>query len=245
MPRYKLMIEYDGTAFSGWQRQVNGRSVQQAVEEAIEAFAGRAATIETAEPTAAGVHAIRQVAHVDFCKDWSTDIVRDAVNAHLRPEPVSILEAETVPDSFDARTSARKRHYLYRILNRQAPPGLDVNRVWHVSWALDPLAIQAAAQTLVGHRDFTTFRAAECKADSPVRTLDRLDVSAHGEEIRIVASACSFLHNQVRSMVGSIVLAGAGQWSVRAVRQALEAKDRTRCGPPAPACGLYLTRLDY
>src|SRR5215218_6568478 len=245
MPRYKLIIEYDGTPFVGWQRQANGRSVQQAIEEAIEAFAGRVVRIQTAGRTDAGVHATHQVAHVDLDKDWRTDTVRDAANAHLKPAPVAILAAEIVPDAFDARASALKRHYLYRILNRRAPPGLDVHRVWHVPWALDVEAMHTAAQTLVGRHDFTTFRAAECQAKSPVRTLDRLDVTRHGEEVRVAASARSFLHHQVRSMVGTIALVGAGRWSVEAVRQALEARDRTRCGPTAPASGLYLVGVDY
>jgi tRNA pseudouridine38-40 synthase len=245
MPRYKLTIEYDGTPFVGWQRQANGRSVQQAVEEAIEAFAGHAVRIQTAGRTDAGVHATGQVAHVDLDREWRTDTVRDAANAHLKPEPVSVLQAEVVLDTFNARTSARKRHYLYRILNRRAPPGLDVNRIWHVPWSLDAAIMHEAAQVLVGRHDFTTFRAAECQADSPVRTLDHLDVTREGEEIRVVASARSFLHHQVRSMVGTLMLAGTGRWSVDEVRPALEAKDRTRCGPTASACGLYLVRVDY
>ena len=245
MPRYKLVVEYDGTPFVGWQRQSNGRSVQQAIEEAVAGFAGHAVRIQTAGRTDAGVHATHQVAHVDLAKEWPTDTVRDATNAHLKPEPVSILHAEIVPDTFNARMSARRRHYLYRILNRRAPAAIDLNRVWHVPWPLDADAMHAAAQTLVGRHDFTTFRAAECQADSPVRTLDRLDVARDGEEIRIAASARSFLHHQVRSMVGTLMLVGAGRWSAAEVREALEAKDRKRCGPTAPACGLYLVGVDY
>jgi tRNA pseudouridine38-40 synthase len=245
MPRYKLIIEYDGTPFVGWQRQINGRSVQQAVEEAIEGFSGHAVRIHCAGRTDAGVHATHQVAHVDLEKDWRADTVRDATNAHLKPEPVSVLEAEIVPDSFHARTSAQKRHYVYRILNRRSPPSLDANRVWHVPWPLDAEVMQAAAQVLVGRHDFTTFRAAECQAKSPVKTLDRLDVERRGAEIALNASARSFLHHQVRSMVGTIMLAGAGHWSVDDVRQALAAKDRTRCGAMAPPCGLYLAGVDY
>ena len=245
MPRYKLVVEYDGTPFVGWQRQINGRSVQQAIEEAVAGFAGHAVRIQTAGRTDAGVHATHQVAHVDLAKEWPTDTVRDATNAHLKPEPVSILHAEIVPDTFNARMSARRRHYLYRILNRRAPAAVDLNRVWHVPWPLDADAMHAAAQTLVGRHDFTTFRAAECQADSPVRTLDRLDVARDGEEIRIAASARSFLHHQVRSMVGTLMLVGAGRWSAAEVREALEAKDRKRCGPTAPPCGLYLVGVDY
>jgi tRNA pseudouridine38-40 synthase len=245
MPRYKLIIEYDGTSFVGWQRQANGRSVQQAIEEALERFAGHAVRIQTAGRTDAGVHAIGQVAHVDLDREWRTDTVRDAANAHLKPDPVSILAAEIVPDTFNVRGSAQRRHYLYRILNRRAPPGLEANRVWHVPWALDAPAMHAAAQTLVGRHDFTTFRASQCQASSPLRTLDRLDVGREGEEVRITASARSFLHHQVRSMVGTIALVGAGRWSVDQVREALEARDRTRCGPTAPAAGLYLVGVDY
>jgi tRNA pseudouridine38-40 synthase len=245
MPRYKLTIEYDGTPFAGWQRQINGRSVQQALEEAIAAFAGHAVRIQAAGRTDAGVHATHQVAHADLDKEWRTDTVRVATNAHLRHEPVVVLAAEIVPDSFNARMSARARHYVYRILNRRAPTAIDANRVWHVPWPLDAGVMHAAAKTLVGRHDFTTFRAAECQADSPLRTLDRLDVTREGDAIRIAASARSFLHHQVRSMTGTLMLAGAGRWSVDDVRAALHAKDRTRCGPTAPACGLYLVGVDY
>jgi tRNA pseudouridine38-40 synthase len=245
MPRYKLVIEYDGTPFVGWQRQINGRSVQQAVEEAIDGFSGQAVRIHCAGRTDAGVHAMHQVAHVDLEKEWRSDTVRDATNAHLKPEPISILEAEMVPDGFHARTSARKRHYIYRILNRRTPPSLDVNRVWHVPWPLDADLMHAAAQVFIGQHDFTTFRATECQAKSPVKTLDQFEARPCGAEIRIAASARSFLHHQVRSMVGTIMLAGAGRWTLEDVRQALEAKDRTRCGPMAPPGGLYLVGVDY
>jgi tRNA pseudouridine38-40 synthase len=245
VPRYKLIIEYDGTPFSGWQRQANGPSVQQALEEAVEAFAGHKARLQCAGRTDAGVHAIHQVAHLDLDKEWRADTVRDATNAHLRPQPVAVISAELVADTFNARLSARRRHYVYRILNRRAPPGLDANRVWHVPAPLEAELMQAAAQLLVGRHDFTTFRAAECQARSPIKTLDRLAVERAGEEIRIAAAARSFLHHQVRSMVGTIALAGARRWSVEEVRQALEAKDRTRCGPMAPASGLYLAGVEY
>ena len=245
MSRYKLTIEYDGTPFAGWQRQTNGRSVQEAIEEAIGRFAGEPARIRVAGRTDAGVHAIGQVAHLDLAPEWRTDTIRDATNAHLRPEPVSIVSAELVPASFNARTSARKRHYLYRILNRRSPPALEVERVWHVPWTLDAAAMQDATRALVGRHDFTTFRAAECQAKSPLRTLDTLDVERVGDEIRIRTSARSFLHHQVRSIVGTLMLAGAGRWSAEDVRAALDARDRARCGPTAPACGLYLARVDY
>ena len=245
MPRYKLVIEYDGTPFAGWQRQANARSVQQAVEEAIEAFAGEAVRIQCAGRTDAGVHATHQVAHLDLPKEWRTDTVRDATNAHLRRSPVAILSAEIVPESFNARSSAKRRRYLYRILNRRAPPGLDGNRVWHVPWALDASAMHEAAQVLIGRHDFTTFRAAECQAKNPMRTLEQLDVARAGEEIRVESAARSFLHHQVRSMVGTLMLVGNGRWSADDVRAALEAKERARCGPTAPAAGLYLVGVDY
>jgi tRNA pseudouridine38-40 synthase len=245
MPRYKLVIEYDGTPFAGWQRQANGRSVQQALEEAIERFTAEAVRVRCAGRTDAGVHALGQVAHLDLAKEWRADTVRDAANAHLRPAPVSVLSAEVVPESFDARMSARRRLYLYRILNRRSPPALDPTRVWHVPWALDAGLMHEAAQALVGRHDFTTFRAAECQAKSPVRTLDQLDVERAGEEVRIAAAARSFLHHQVRSIVGTLMLAGARRWAAEEVREALEARDRARCGPMAPASGLYLVGVDY
>ena len=245
MPRYKLVVEYDGTPFTGWQRQANGRSVQQAIEEAVERFAGHPVRVHCAGRTDAGVHATHQVVHLDLLKGWRTDTVRDAANAHLRPEPVAVVGADEVPGTFHARLSAVRRRYLYRILNRRAPPGLDRSRVWHVPWRLDAEMMHAAAQTLVGRHDFTTFRAAECQANGPERTLERLDVERLGDEIRVHAAARSFLHHQVRSMVGTIMLPGAGRWPVEAVRQALEARDRTRCGPMAPAAGLYLVGVDY
>jgi tRNA pseudouridine38-40 synthase len=185
------------------------------------------------------------VAHVDLAKDWEADTIRDALNAHLRPEPVSILKVESVAADFDARFSARARHYLYRIANRRADLALDRDRAWRVIRPLDANAMHEAAQKLVGHHDFTTFRSTECQAKSPMKTLDRLDVSRDGDEIRIEASARSFLHNQVRSMVGSLVQVGEGKWGAADLAAALEAKDRTRCGPVAPAAGLYLVRVDY
>jgi tRNA pseudouridine38-40 synthase len=245
MPRYKLTIEYDGSPFVGWQRQANGRSIQQAVEEAVSAFTGVAATLHGAGRTDAGVHALGQVAHVDLDRDWPEDTVRDALNAHLRPEPIAILSATRVGDDFEARFSAVKRHYLFRILDRRAPPALDRGRVWSVPQKLDAEAMHVAAQSLVGQHDFTTFRAAECQAKSPVKTLDRLDVVRAGDEIAVRASARSFLHHQVRSMVGTLKRVGEGAWPVGAVADALAARDRERCGPVAPPHGLYLVRVDY
>lgn len=245
MPRYKLVIEYDGTPFVGWQFQAVGDSVQQRLEDAIARFSGQDVRIQGAGRTDAGVHATHQVAHVDLEKGWPTDTVRDAVNAHLRPAPIAILSASRVPDDFNARMSAVGRHYLYRIVNRRPPVALDANRVWQVKWALDAEAMHEAAQALVGKHDFTTFRSADCQALSPVKTLSRLDVERIGDEIRVYASARSFLHHQVRSMVGSLQLVGAGRWSKRDLEDALGARQRSRCGAMAPSCGLYLIGVDY
>jgi tRNA pseudouridine38-40 synthase len=245
MPRYKLVVEYDGCAFVGWQWQENGRAVQQAVEEAIARFCSHAVRVQCAGRTDAGVHATHQVIHVDLEKEWRSDTVRDAANAHLKLEPVVILSAAQVGDDFDARHSAVKRHYLYRILNRRPPPALEAGRVWHVPRRLDDEVMHDAAQSLLGRHDFTTFRSSDCQAKSPLRTLDRLDVERIGDEIRVFASARSFLHHQVRSMVGTLERVGAGQWPVGRVAQALAARDRTACGPMAPAAGLYLIGVDY
>ena len=245
MPRYKLTIEYAGTPFVGWQIQDNGPSVAGAIADAIEKFTGVRSDVMGAGRTDAGVHAIGQVAHVDLAKDWPVDTVRDALNAQLRPHPISIIHAEKVPDDFHARFSAVQRHYLYRILNRRADLALERERAWRIVRPLDVGAMHEAAQKLVGNHDFTTFRSVECQAKSPVKTLDRLAVSRAGEEIRIESSARSFLHNQVRSMVGSLAMVGEGKWSSGDLQKALEAKDRTACGPVAPAIGLYLVRVDY
>ena len=245
MPRYKLTIEYDGGPFVGWQRQKSDRSVQQAIEEAIASFSNERPVVKGAGRTDAGVHALGQIAHFDFVRDWPADTIRDAVNAHLRPDPVAVIAVEHVTDDFDARFSARQRHYLYRIVDRRAPAALDRDRVWNISTPLDADAMHRAAQSLVGKHDFTTFRAARCQSKSPVKTLGRLDVSRAGDEITIRASARSFLHNQVRSMVGAIKKVGEGKWSIGEVGVALAARDRTRSGPVAPAHGLYLVSVDY
>jgi tRNA pseudouridine38-40 synthase len=245
MPRYKLLIEYDGAPFVGWQMQENGPSVQSLLTAAIEAFAGEKVIVQGAGRTDAGVHALGQVAHVDLAKDWDTDTVRDALTAHLRPHAVAVLTAEQVPDTFDARFSATARHYLYRIVNRRADLVLDRGRAWRVPRPLDDAAMHAGAQRLVGKHDFTTFRHVECQAKSPVKTLDRLDVERYRDEIRIHASARSFLHHQVRSMVGSLVLVGEGRWTVDDLAAALAARDRAACGQVAPPHGLYLLRVDY
>jgi len=245
MLRYKLTIEYDGGPFVGWQRQENGISVQQALEQAITAFSGETVVVKGAGRTDAGVHALGQVAHIDLARDRTPDVVRDAINANVRPHPISVISAEAVGDDFDARFSAIRRHYLYRILQRRAPPALDRGRVWWVSQALDVAAMHETAQALVGKHDFTTFRSSQCQAKSPVKTLDRLDVSREGEEVIVRATARSFLHNQVRSMVGTIKRVGEGGWPVAAVGEALAARDRARSGPVAPAEGLYLVAVEY
>jgi tRNA pseudouridine38-40 synthase len=245
MPRYRLTIEYDGGPFSGWQRQENGPSVQGALERAIFKLSAERVTTVGAGRTDAGVHARGQVAHFDLMKDFPPDTVRDALNAHLRPDPIAIVDAALAAPDFHARFSAIARHYEYRILARRAPPALDRGHVWHVARPLDARAMQAGAAHLVGSHDFTTFRAAECQAKSPVKTLDRLDVSAQGEEIVVYASARSFLHHQVRSMVGTLKLVGEGKWYPRYVADALCARDRTACGPVAPPDGLMLLRVDY
>lgn len=245
MPRYRLVVEYDGTPFSGWQHQRNGRSVQETLETAIARFAGEQVRVHCAGRTDAGVHATHQVVHLDLAKTWRADTVRDATNAHLKPVPVAVVSAELVPDGFHARFSAIRRHYRYVILNRRAPPALARGQVWHVPWALDATVMHEAAQLLVGRHDFTTFRASECQADGPVRTLERLDVAREDNEIRIEAAARSFLHSQVRSLVGTLALAGSGRWSVGDVRAALDARDRAACGPLAPPSGLYLVGVDY
>jgi tRNA pseudouridine38-40 synthase len=245
MPRFKLLIEYDGTPFVGWQVQDKGVSVQGALAAAVTAFSGETVPVQGAGRTDAGVHALGQVAHVDLTKDWNVDNVRDALNFHLRPQPIAVLAAERVADDFDARFSAIKRHYLYRIVNRRADLALDLTRAWRVGRPLDCEAMHAAAQKLVGKHDFTTFRATECQAKSPVKTLDRLDVARDGEELRVTAVARSFLHNQVRSMVGSLVHVGESKWSAGDLAAALAARDRARCGQVAPPQGLYLVRVEY
>jgi len=245
MPRYKLTIEYDGTPFNGWQIQDNAPSVQGVLNDAVFAFSGERAQVNGAGRTDTGVHALGQVAHIDLAKDWEADVVRDAINAHLRPNPVAVLAAERAPDSFEARYSAVRRHYLYRLICRRADLALERNRVWRCPRELDVKAMHNAAQRLVGFHDFTTFRSTECQAKSPEKTLDVLSVSKAGEEIHIAASARSFLHNQVRSMVGSLVLVGDGKWSADDLSAALAAKDRTACGPVAPPDGLYLVKVDY
>ena len=245
MPRYRLTIEYDGTPFVGWQIQASGPSVQGRLGEAILKLSGESAAVRGAGRTDAGVHALGQVAHFDLSRAWPTDTVRAALNFHLKPDPIAVVDCALAADDFDARFSAVARHYRYRILARAAPSVLDRERVWWVPQPLHAEPMAQAAAALVGRHDFTTFRAAGCQAKSPVKTLDRLDVSAAGAEIIIEASARSFLHNQVRSMVGSLKLVGEGKWTPADLCAALEAADRAACAPVAPARGLYLVRVDY
>jgi tRNA pseudouridine38-40 synthase len=245
VPRYRLTIEYDGTPLAGWQIQADRLTVQGVLTDAVAALSGERVLVQGAGRTDAGVHALAQVAHLDLTRDWEPDTVRDALNAHLRPHPIAVLAAERVPDTFNARTSARKRHYRYEIVNRRADLALERGRAWRVPRPLDADAMHTAAQRLTGKHDFTTFRASECQAKSPVKTLDQLDVARDGERIFIYASARSFLHNQVRSMVGSLVMVGDGRWSADDLARAFDARDRTACGHVAPPDGLYLVRVDY
>jgi len=245
MPRYRITIEYDGTPFVGWQIQAEGRSVQGCLAKAIHRFTGETTGVRGAGRTDAGVHARGQVAHFDLARDWDPYKVREALNFHLKPDPIAVLDAEIVADDFDARFSATGRGYLFRILSRQAPPALERNRVWWVRQRLDTDAMAEAASYMLGRHDFTTFRAAGCQAKSPVKTLDRLDVTAVGEEIHIEAEARSFLHHQVRSLAGSLKHVGEGKWTPADMKAALDARDRARCGALAPSRGLYLMSVTY
>jgi tRNA pseudouridine38-40 synthase len=245
MPRYKLTIEYDGTPFSGWQIQDNAPTVQGALEQAVKAICGEDVRVNGAGRTDAGVHALAQVAHCDIAKHFVPGRLRDGLNAHLRPHPIGVLSAEIVPDDFEARFSAIKRHYLYRITNTRANLALDIDRTWRVPRRLDADAMHHAAQRLIGKHDFTTFRDTECQAKSPEKTLDQLDVVRRGDAVSILTSARSFLHSQVRSMVGSLVWVGEGRWSADDLAAALAARNRAACGPVAPPQGLYLVRVEY
>jgi tRNA pseudouridine38-40 synthase len=245
MPRYKLTIEYDGAPFFGWQSQKGGGAVQDALEDAIEKLCGARLRVQAAGRTDAGVHALGQVVHLDLENTMRPDRLRDALNALMRPHPVAIVEAEEVPETFEARFSAIRRHYLYRIVNRRAPLTLDRGQAWLVNKPLDADAMHEAAQALVGTHDFTTFRSTLCQAKSPVKTLEELSVSRYGEDIEIIARSRSFLHNQVRSLVGSLKLVGEGKWTRRDIEKALKAKDRAACGPVSPPDGLYLLKVDY
>ncbi len=245
MPRYRITIEYDGTPFIGWQVQKDGASIQGRLAQAIKAFSSEDVLPSGAGRTDAGVHAFGQVAHFDLVKDWPSDTVRDALNFHLKPDPIVILNCAQTDEAFDARFSAIARHYLYRIIVRRSPLALDRGRAWQVYTPLDAKAMHEAAQALIGSHDFTTFRSVHCQAKSPVKTMDVVSVHEEESEIRIMASAPSFMHHQVRSIVGSLKLVGEGKWPVGQMASVLEARDRTACGPVAPAHGLYLLCVDY
>lgn len=245
MPRYKLTVEYDGRPFCGWQRQSNGPSVQGVIERAIKAFSGEDVTIGGAGRTDTGVHGLGQVAHADLSKDWPIKTVLGALNFHCQPDPVVILACEKMHEGFDARFSAIRRSYRYRIHNRLPPLTHELGLAWHVKPDLDAQAMHEAAQEFVGHHDFTTFRHSRCQAKSPEKTLESFSVRREGEIILAECSSRSFLHNQVRSMVGTLRLVGEGRWTPLDIRDALKARDRNACGPVAPADGLYLTRVDY
>jgi len=245
MPRYRLTLEYDGGPYNGFQAQADQPTVQGSLERAVKAFCGETVRVHAAGRTDAGVHATGQVIHVDLAKDWPAETVSNALNAHLRSEPIVVLDAEVAPEGWHARFSAVERRYRYRILNRAAPPGLDRGHVWHVKAPLDAQAMHEAAQALVGQHDFTTFRDVACQAKSPVKTLDVASVARDGEDVVLVFEARSFLHRQVRSMTGSLAEVGLGRWTGADLAAALAAKDRTACGQVAPADGLYLTGARY
>lgn len=245
MPRYRLLVEYDGRPFHGFQAQANLPSVQGSLERAVKKFCGEDLRVSAAGRTDTGVHATGQVVHIDLAKDWPADTVRNALNFHLMPDPVSVLSAEVAEGDWHSRFSATGRRYRYRILNRISPPALDQGRVWHVKKPLDAAAMHAAAQVLVGHHDFTTFRDLACQAKSPMKTLDVADVRREGEEVILEFASRSFLHRQVRSMTGTLAEVGVGRWTTDDVAAALEARDRRACGPVAPAEGLYLTGVAY
>lgn len=245
MPRYRITIEYDGTEFVGWQSQAEGTSVQGVLQEAVKRFCDEDVAVKGAGRTDSGVHAFAQVAHFDLTRAFDPYRVREALNFHTRPHAVAVLECTQARDDFDARFAAIRRHYVYRILCRRARPVLDANRVWWLTHALDAEAMADAAGVFIGRHDFTTFRASQCQAKSPIKTLDTFEVTRIGEEIRLSVSARSFLHNQVRSMAGSLKLVGEGKWSRSDLEDALMACDRTRCGAVAPPQGLYLAGVDY
>lgn len=245
MPRYKLLIEYDGSEFFGWQIQSGHVTVQGVLEAALHTLHGEHCLVYGAGRTDTGVHAFAQIAHVDLPKQWDPFVLRNAINGNVRPHRVSVIETEQVANDFHARFSAVKRSYLYRIMNRRAPPAMDYGKVWWVASELDANAMHEAAQYIVGNHDFTTFRAADCQAKSPVKTIDRLDVARYGDEVEVRAEARSFLHHQVRSIVGSLKHVGEGKWQPRDMKKALDAKDRAACGAVAPPTGLYLVSVSY
>ena len=245
MTRYCLTIEYEGTNYIGWQRQKTGASIQQELEDAVEAFCGERTLVQGAGRTDAGVHALRQVAHVDIIRETDGNTVRDALNAHLRPNPISVLKAKAVSNQFHARFSAQARSYSYRIINRKARLTTERHLAWHVPTSLDTGLMQLAGQRLIGKHDFSTFRASHCQAKSPVKTLTTINVTRVGERIEITTSAPSFLYHQVRNFVGTLRLVGEGKWTADDVSNALEACDRKKGGPTAPPQGLFLTQITY
>ncbi|MNX36738.1 tRNA pseudouridine synthase A [compost metagenome] len=245
MPRYRFTVEYDGSAYNGFQAQTDQPTVQGAIETAVTAFTGQTVRIAAAGRTDTGVHATGQTCHVDLERDWPARTVMNALNAHLMHEAVAVLDCAPVSDDWHARFTANGRKYLYRILSRPGRPALDRGRVWHVKKPLDAEAMHAAAQSLIGLHDFTTFRDAQCQSASPVKTLDVARVARVGEEVHLVFEARSFLHRQVRSMAGSLAEVGLGRWAVADLADALAAQDRARCGAVAPSDGLYLTGVTY
>ena len=245
MTRWKLTLEYDGSGFCGWQKQAHGQTVQQTLEEAIYKFSGESVNLHVAGRTDAGVHALGQVAHFDLEKAFLASTVRDAINAYVRPHRVTVLSAEDVLPDFHARFSARARSYRYTVVNRHAPLALMEGRAWRVGRPLALEPMQDAAKILLGKHDFSTFRAANCQANSPLRTLDRMDITQEGEIFTFSTKARSFLYHQVRNMVGTLVLVGTGRWSVEAFQTAFEAHDRTKGGPTAPAQGLCFLKVEY
>jgi len=245
MTRYRLTVEFDGRPFMGWQRQAHGPSVQQAIEEAVTLVTGEAAVLHAAGRTDAGVHARAMTAHVDIARPITPFRLMEALNARLRPQPVAILACETVPEDWHARFSCTGRRYSYQIVNRRAPLTFDKGLAWQVAKPLDAQAMHGAAQILVGKHDFTTFRSAHCQAESPVKTLDRLGVRRIGDMIEIEAAARSFLHHQVRSMVGCLMLVGRGDWTAEDLAAALAASDRARLGLNAPPDGLFFVEAKY
>jgi tRNA pseudouridine38-40 synthase len=245
MPRYRLTLEYDGGPYKGFQAQGDLPTIQASIERAVKAFCGETLRLQAAGRTDTGVHATGQVIHVDLEKDWPAEVVRNALNAHLVPEPIVVLEAAVAEGDWHARFSAKERRYLYRILNRASPPALDQGRVWHFRKPLDAEAMHQAAQVLVGHHDFTTFRDLQCQAKSPMKTLDLAAVRRAGDYVLLEFASRSFLHRQVRSMTGTLAEVGVGRWTAADVEAALAARDRRACGPIAPAEGLYLTGVSY
>jgi len=243
--RYKLIIEFDGADYVGWQRQNNGPSIQAALEDAVYLFCGDRISAVGAGRTDAGVHALGMAAHIDLSKDQEADVVRDAINHHLKPAPISVLTTEKINDDFHARFSSTGRHYQYRLINRRSPLTLEAGRAWRISGKLNTGAMNAGGQYLVGKHDFSAFRAAQCQSASPVKTLSEISCTRYGDHIEVCVSAPSFLHHQVRSIAGSLVQVGLGKWSPEKIREILESADRAECGPVAPACGLYFVKSDY